>query len=70
MTKAEKYLSFAGTDAVYAGVLKGQFRARKVDGNVRIHILKSALRVRDEYYAIDIPQDEWKALVRSVSRMK
>ena len=41
------------SDAVYAG--NDVFRIRKTaDGTLRLHIVRGAVRVRDNYYAMDL----------------
>jgi hypothetical protein len=43
----------AGSSAQYAG--NEDFRIRKTeDGRIRLHLAKDVVRVRDEYYAVDL----------------
>ena len=46
------------SDAVYAG--NDRFRIRKTeDGTLRIHIVRDAVRVRDDYYAMDLNLEDF-----------
>ena len=49
----------SGSDAVYAG--NDTFRIRKTgDGTLRLHINREAVRVRENYYAMDIDLNDFK----------
>ena len=46
------------SDAVYAG--NDVFRIRKTeDGTLRIHIVRDAVRVRPDYYAMDLNLEDF-----------
>jgi hypothetical protein len=45
------------SSAVYAG--NGTFRIRKTsEGTLRLHIIRKAVRVRDNYYAMDLDLED------------
>jgi hypothetical protein len=47
-----------GSDAVYAG--NDVFRIRKTEnGTLRIHIVRDAVRVRPDYYAMDLNLEDF-----------
>ena len=54
----KKMGSMADSDAVYAG--NDVFRIRKTqDGTLRLHIARGAVRVRPDYYAMDLNLEDF-----------
>ena len=63
-----KFNSMAGTDKQYFG--NDDFRIRKSDGGVRLHIPRTHLRERDKYVAIDFSNNDFVAALVAAGLVK
>lgn len=59
--------SFAGSNATYSG--NDAIRMRRFnEDTVRVHVAKGAVRIRDAYYAFEVPLAVLEAITKAVKK--